>query len=138
MLRKTLSLLPLFLFVSLSLGASPLVFHVDEPLMIGEQLYVGGEVELRPTMTANLVAVRVNGEHVGYIERRGWGCAVWGGRASLVLERERPGVLRMTGLTIRSDGTRRTRHVEFVPVALRAGLAGARHDGTDATRVAAR
>ena len=73
--------------------------HVDEPIVIGDQLFSGGTIQLVQTgIGRDLIALRIDGEQVAIVSMHSHGAKPKGSRPYLVLERDQRGFAHVVGL----------------------------------------
>lgn len=105
---RSLDCLALAALAALILGSLPaqaeptIVAHVDQPIVVGNQVFPGGEIEIVPVTGSGVVAVRTNGRQVATMFLQSLGVRNPGRDVSLVFHRDAHGLLRLVGLE-RSD-----------------------------------
>jgi len=101
---RSLSYLAVAALAALALGGLPaqaaptIVAYVDQPIVVGNQVFPGGEIEIVPVAGSGVVAVRTNGEQVATMFLQSLGVRNGGGNVSLVFHRDARGLLRLVGL----------------------------------------
>ncbi len=103
-------------------GEHSITFQVDEPIVIGDQIYMGGEVVLTHLRASNLVALRINNRHIGFLQNTGWGLRPAGSKPVLICERGDDGLLRFRHVLFRNVAEARTMAISFQTVALESGF----------------
>ncbi len=121
--------------------AKSVTFQLDEPIVIGDQIYPAGELVLRHAGIRSVLIVEINGRRVGLLDG-GWGIVRADQRPLLVLHRDAAGLLHLRSLRFsdRHHGAARTLLVELRPTALLPGLATLRegYPQSDAATAVAR
>ncbi|MDQ7005786.1 MAG: hypothetical protein Q9Q40_00985 [Acidobacteriota bacterium] len=116
-----------FVVVLISTGSTlgkTITFQLDEPIVIGDQVYPAGELVLRHAGIRSVLIVEINGRRVGLLDG-GWGLVRVDQQALLVLERGAAGLLHLRSLRFRDPrfpSSRHTTRVELRPTALLPGL----------------
>ena len=120
--------------------AKTVIFQLDEPIVIGDQVYPAGELVLRHAGIHSVLIVEINGRRVGLLDG-GWGIVRADQQALLVLERDAAGLLHLRSLRFRDPHlSGHTMLVELRPAALLPGLATLRegHPQSDAATAVAK
>ncbi|RMG45179.1 MAG: hypothetical protein D6718_08195 [Acidobacteria bacterium] len=76
-------------------AASTIVAYVDQPVVVGGQVFSGGEIELVPVTGSGVMAVRIDGRQVAtmFLEP-----SSGGGAPALLFRRDARGLLHLVGV----------------------------------------
>lgn len=102
---RTLAMLALAVTAGISaLSAAPNI-HADVPgpVVIGDQVFAGGTIELSTVGTGQLVAIAIDGRRIGLAFRESLGATGSWSRVSLVLREDGRGLTHLVGVS-RSGG----------------------------------
>jgi hypothetical protein len=103
-------------------AAASLGAEIPGPVVIGNQLFAGGAVLLRPVGTGNLVQVLIDGRPVASVFRDGSVSRLPGATSRLVLRQDARGLTHLVGLRHGSHATTRSAHQPLRVATLAAGL----------------
>ena len=107
-------------------GNNSLRAHLDEPIVVGDQLFSGGMLELVQTgVGRDLLALRIDGEQVAIVAVQTYGNAPAGSRPYLVVEHDQRGFAHVVGMRYALKDSTESRSAEriFRPLAVDRGLA---------------
>lgn len=93
--------------------------QINEPLVIGDQIFLGGEMTLQPVSRGNLLSVMLDGRQVALLFRHDRGSWTTDSKPMLVFHRNELGLLHFVGIRFRNvEGTdTRTLTVQIATVA---------------------
>lgn len=112
------------LFTAAPAEAGTLYARLDTPFVIGDQLFAGGELQVRPSgHGAGLVALLVDGRQVALLFTTKSGTTPFGSQHFLVFQKDERGLLYLSGMKSTSVASRRGYSLEMNVAALSAGLA---------------
>ncbi len=110
MTRQSKFTLSLFVVLAVWFALSPTLagermieFRVDEPIIIGDQVYAGGEIVLAHLRISSLLELRINGQHIGLLQNTGWGRRPHGSKPYLVCTRRSSGFLQMDHIVFKGS-----------------------------------
>jgi hypothetical protein len=103
-------------------AAASLGAEVAGPVVIGDQLFAGGAVLLRPVGTGNLVQVLIDGRPVASIFRDGSAGRAPGAFSRLVLRQDGRGLTHLVGIRHGSHATARSVHQPLRVATVACGL----------------
>ncbi|GAB4222494.1 MAG: hypothetical protein Kow0062_20170 [Acidobacteriota bacterium] len=87
-------------------GAATYTAHLDGPIVIGDQLFGGGEVRLVDVAAGSpMVAIVIDGRQVALCERQTRGTRPNGSRPALVVEYDSRGFQHIVGIEFRMPGS---------------------------------
>lgn len=122
--RSKKSILPLMMLAVAVALATPALAggiraQINEPLIIGDQVFLGGEMIIQPVSRANLLSVMLDGRQVALLFRHDRGSWTTDSKPLLVFHRHEDGMLRFVGIRFRNlEGTdTRTMTVQIAAVA---------------------
>ncbi len=98
--RTTLTLVAVFgaLLAGAPSHAGTAKGYVDGPIVVGDQVFPGGTIEVQPVGRGELLAIRLDGRQIALAFRDSRGAAPAKGRGSLVLHRDARGLHHIDGL----------------------------------------
>lgn len=100
--------------------------HIDDPIVVGDQLFSGGTVELvQSGVGRDLIALRIDGEQVAIVSLHSSGAKPRGSRPYLVIEHDQRGFAHIVGLryALKDCSCKRSADSVFRPLAVNRGLA---------------
>ncbi len=101
------------------------VFRIHQPFVLGGVTLPPGVLELRPVADHDLIAVTLNGRHVGVLAVQRTGFRPMGAEPTLVLDRDGQGSYHLTDLRFASNASilHEDLHIEIAAVARPGGPA---------------
>ena len=119
------SLLTLLVAAALpALAADAFTFRVEGAFVVGDQVYDGGVLELTRVGHGGLMALRVNGKHIGLLRTRDYGPLAAEATPYLVFRKVGDsGLWRLREVRLRAESSNRVRVVRIDPVDLLPGFA---------------
>lgn len=105
-----------------SQAAASLGAEIAGPVVIGDQLFSGGEVLLRPVGTGSLVQVLIDGRPVASVFRDGSAGRAPGSSSRLVLRQDARGLTHLVGVRRGSPASTRSAHQSLRVAAVASGL----------------
>lgn len=105
-----------------SQAAASLGAEIAGPVVIGDQLFSGGEVLLRPVGTGSLVQVLIDGRPVASVFRDGSAGRAPGSSSRLVLRQDARGLTHLVGVRHGSPASTRSAHQSLRVAAVASGL----------------
>lgn len=105
-----------------SQAAASLGAEIAGPVVIGDQLFAGGAVLLRPVGTGSLVQVLIDGRPVASVFRDGSAGRAPGSASRLVLRQDVRGLTHLVGVRYGSPASTRSVHRPLRVATLAAGL----------------
>jgi hypothetical protein len=125
--RKILVATFLTLLVAAALPAAAsdaFSFRVEGAFVVGDQVYDGGDLELTRVGRGGLMALRVNGRHLGLLRTRDYGPPLADATPYLVFRKVgTAGLWRLHEVRLRAEDSNRVRVVRIDPVDLLPGFA---------------
>ncbi len=105
--------------------AATYVFRIHQPFMLGDVALPPGVLELRPVADHDLIAVTVNGRHLGVLAVQRTGFRPMGAEPALVLDRDSQGRYHLTDLRFASNASilHEDLHIEIAAVTRHGGPA---------------
>lgn len=104
-------------------GERMIKFHVDEPIIIGDQVYGGGDIVLAHLRISSLLELRINGQHIGLLQNTGWGRRPHGSKPYLICTRRTDGFLQMGHIVFKGSIAEPAElHIRVQAVALAPGI----------------
>lgn len=104
--------------------AGTLFAHLDAPFVVGDQLFAGGELQLRPVGGGGgLVALLVDGQQVALLFTEKTGSSPLGSQKFLVFYKDQRGMLYLSGMKTISPASARGLSIAMNVAALSPGLA---------------
>ncbi|UCF67261.1 MAG: hypothetical protein JSV80_16025 [Acidobacteriota bacterium] len=120
--KLVLTALAVTLLPALSFGASSLTAHVGSPIVIGDQLFAGGQIELAPVGRGELLAVRIDGRQVALVYRQSQGRRAAGAAPHFVLDKDDRGYYHLVGLRWATDQDATSKATSFQVAGVARGL----------------